>query len=163
MAQEQPMTEQVSNISAGYREDAKALLREFLANRDSPCPVCRVNVRGVSDAVCPRCGTRLALALHPSPPRFGWFLVLLAPLIVTWGLLAFVLLHSGATGLPIIASPGPCLLALVAAIDVLVAVAIWEQRDALLAAPPARQRAYAVRAWSIHIVLGLLSLVVPSL
>lgn len=151
------MTKQASYVAADCPEDATALLREFLASDEALCPVCRASVQGVSDATCPRCGTLLALALHPSPPRFGWFLVMLAPLIVTWGL-AFVLLLAAAVSGPISPAPGPCALALVAAIDIPAAVALWEQRDALLAAPQAQQRKRAAVAWGIHIGLAAMTL-----
>jgi hypothetical protein len=50
------------------------ILRDFLADRDQPCPGCGYNLRGVQEPVCPECGRTLELAL--ARPARGWLLFL---------------------------------------------------------------------------------------
>jgi hypothetical protein len=38
-------------------------LRAYLGTHNAACPICRYNLRGVSGAVCPECGSTLRLAL----------------------------------------------------------------------------------------------------
>ncbi len=54
-------------------------LRDFLAGRDVPCPVCRYNLRGCDGAACPECGARLDLRVGSIDLRLGpWLLCVLA-------------------------------------------------------------------------------------
>lgn len=54
-------------------------LREFLANRDLPCPACCSNLRGLIADTCPECGAPLHLSVSTTGPRLGpWLVVLLA-------------------------------------------------------------------------------------
>lgn len=44
-------------------------LRDFLADRDAPCPSCTYNLRGLSGPACPECGRALVLEeLLPKEP-----------------------------------------------------------------------------------------------
>jgi hypothetical protein len=54
--------------------DDEALLLGFLAARDTPCPVCSYNLRGLKSSVCPECAARLHLAVGSENLRLGaWF------------------------------------------------------------------------------------------
>ena len=53
------------------------LIREYLAERETPCPACGYNLRGSGGERCPECGhslelrlTRGALSNNPYPPQF---------------------------------------------------------------------------------------------
>lgn len=52
------------------------LLRR-LATRDTPCPRCRYNLRGLDSPVCPECGESISMSLianaAPAPPSFAWW------------------------------------------------------------------------------------------
>jgi hypothetical protein len=55
--------------------DEADLLRELLASRDIPCPVCSYNLRGLDRPVCPECAAPLRLHLTSSNLRLGpWLL-----------------------------------------------------------------------------------------
>src|SRR5262245_3584017 len=46
-------------------------LRAFLATRDTPCPGCGYNLRGIQGAACPECNQRLALMVGLEDPKLG--------------------------------------------------------------------------------------------
>jgi len=55
------------------------LLRDYLAERDEPCPVCGYSLRGLTGPSCPECGASLRLAI--APQRAGdkaWLMGLIA-------------------------------------------------------------------------------------
>lgn len=43
-------------------------LKQYLADRDTPCPNCRYNLRGVTTGLCPECGRPIALSVHDISP-----------------------------------------------------------------------------------------------
>lgn len=43
--------------------DDAELIARYLEQRDTPCPACGFNLRGVRDATCPECGRRLGLSM----------------------------------------------------------------------------------------------------
>lgn len=47
-------------------------LRSFLANRDTPCPGCGYNLRGLTDATCPECGIPIELSVANRDPLWSW-------------------------------------------------------------------------------------------
>ncbi len=58
--------------------DQTGLLRDFLAARDSPCPSCGYNLRGLASDRCPECNEALALQVGMLEPRLGWYLAALS-------------------------------------------------------------------------------------
>jgi hypothetical protein len=56
--------------------DASSQVRAFLAERDTPCPACGYNLRGLAGTKCPECGRMLLLKelMGPTRGRLGrWF------------------------------------------------------------------------------------------
>jgi DNA-directed RNA polymerase subunit RPC12/RpoP len=45
------------------------LLREYLADRDVPCPQCAYNLRALTGDTCPECGDRIILRVGLVEPR----------------------------------------------------------------------------------------------
>lgn len=43
-------------------------LKEYLADRDTPCPGCRYNLRGVTTGLCPECGRPITLSVKDASP-----------------------------------------------------------------------------------------------
>lgn len=61
---------------AAEAPDDQALLLTYLADRDTPCPGCGYNLRGLKEDACPECSGPVALAITgPAaggvPPRFA--------------------------------------------------------------------------------------------
>jgi hypothetical protein len=61
--------------------DARALLLEFLRQRDVACPNCGYNLRNLTRAECPECREALHLRVERPRPGFGLFVIALAPSI----------------------------------------------------------------------------------
>ena len=49
--------------------DDPALLRQYLATRDVPCPHCLYNLRNLHNDICPECGEHVTLRVQPMEPR----------------------------------------------------------------------------------------------
>jgi hypothetical protein len=47
------------------------MMTEFLADRDTPCPGCTYNLRGLTGSVCPECSQPLELSITLSEGRVG--------------------------------------------------------------------------------------------
>ena len=135
------------------RSDDDALLREFLCDRDAPCPRCGYNLRDLPASACPECHENLALAVGFRKPRFGWFLATIAPGLFS-GISAALL------AVPLVGSlywspnqPAPWPLWSTDAFGWLSALAVLilvKYRYAFLRQPQSRQRAWAVAAWLVH-------------
>jgi hypothetical protein len=50
------------------------MLRLHLTERDTPCPGCGYNLRGLAGSVCPECAQEVRLAVALSEPRLGPYL-----------------------------------------------------------------------------------------
>lgn len=50
------------------------MLRQFVADRDEPCPACRYNLRNLQTHCCPECGLPLTLRVALSEPAWGTYL-----------------------------------------------------------------------------------------
>lgn len=62
-----------------------ALLLEFIAHNDAPCKICGYNLRHLTRAVCPECGTPFQLDVYSRNPALGRWLLLMVPLLMTAG------------------------------------------------------------------------------
>ncbi len=71
--------EQSMTNAARPPADADTLLLEFLRDRDAACPLCGYNLRNLSGTTCPECRELLSLSVGFRKPRFGWFVVAIAP------------------------------------------------------------------------------------
>lgn len=59
--------------------DDAATLREYLADRDVPCPSCSYNLRGLATPACPECNQTLVLAVRLAEPKLAaWIAGLIA-------------------------------------------------------------------------------------
>jgi len=56
---------------------ATAILTQYLANNDAPCPRCRYNLRNLTTNQCPECGLELALQVKGTQPIVKWWIVTL--------------------------------------------------------------------------------------
>jgi hypothetical protein len=56
----------------------RRMLNEYLADRDTPCPRCGYNLRGLTGGRCPECGDELRLQVGLVEPRLGAYITLLA-------------------------------------------------------------------------------------
>jgi hypothetical protein len=49
-------------------------LREFLAERDVPCPLCQYNLRALTGDTCPECGSEVSITVGLTEPRMAAFI-----------------------------------------------------------------------------------------
>ncbi len=61
------------------------MLLEFIAGRDAECPNCRYSVRGLERAICPECGSGLALGVVARHVTIGPWLVAIVSLSLAAG------------------------------------------------------------------------------
>lgn len=64
-------------------EPQDAMLREYLAQRDEPCPSCGYNLRGLQGARCPECALEVRLGVQLSEARTGLLISAIAGLMVS--------------------------------------------------------------------------------
>ncbi|MCZ6835812.1 MAG: hypothetical protein O7G85_08565 [Planctomycetota bacterium] len=75
------------------KEEGDAVLHQFLADQDAPCPACGYNLRNLAKDNCPECGQAIKLHLQPAGPmakRSGLILLVFLWLLVSssvqgWG------------------------------------------------------------------------------
>ena len=67
------------------------MLREYLAERDAPCPNCGYNLRGLTTRSCPECNQDLMLRVGLVEPRMGALLGALSGLLAGAGAAALFL------------------------------------------------------------------------
>lgn len=99
----------------GERESE--LLKQLLALREIPCPVCGYNLRGIESDKCPECGAKLDLRVGSSDLKLGlWIAAILGvALPLGFGLIMTLLFSymSLKEGLPgtrrVVTLFGPCL------------------------------------------------------
>ncbi len=133
--------------------DADTLLLEFVRDRDASCPLCGYNLRNLPKPTCPECCERLSLSVGLRKPRFGWFIVAIAPGIFSSICAAFLLVPL-MIGLFRPSGPDPWQVWSVDAfgwLSGLAALVLVKYRYAFLRQPQAAQRVWAVMAWAIHI------------
>ena len=88
-----PVSYHARAVSASDADKVRQVVREYLADRDSPCPTCGYNLRGLKDEnVCPECnapvgqsllGDRLEFANPRWLRRIGWGAFLAALTMIT--------------------------------------------------------------------------------
>src|ERR1700722_15423623 len=72
-------------------DDPDALLLNFLAGRDVPCPQCEYNLRDLKVRRCPECGEDLVLRVNLAEPKLRIMIAGLIPLSAGAGLNALLL------------------------------------------------------------------------
>jgi hypothetical protein len=72
----------------------RAMLQQFLADRDVPCPQCGYNLRTLSGAICPECGEQLALGVHLVEPKQAAPIAGLIGLSAGFGLNGLLLIYA---------------------------------------------------------------------
>lgn len=70
---------------AGKPTSDDELLKQFLANRDAPCPNCGYNLRNLQKATCPECGHAIRLNVGLVDPKPFNFILGLFSLFVAIG------------------------------------------------------------------------------
>lgn len=78
---------------ADLAADNDAMLTRFIASRDTPCPVCGYNLRGLLGNRCPECGRMLVLAVGTTEPRLAAFIAGLVGLSSGLGFSALLLVY----------------------------------------------------------------------
>jgi hypothetical protein len=138
-------------------QDDVARLLEFLRGRDVACPLCRYNLRDLTQPQCPECRHELLLTVGVTKPRFLWFLLAVAPCMFS-GIAAGLLL------IPMILQPlgggGPPELAIFALdalgwLSALGGLVLVRYRFAFLRQTQGRQRAFAATVWGLHVLAFL--------
>lgn len=76
------------------RESSGELLREFLQDRDEPCPGCGYNLRGLQGAQCPECRQGIELGVRGPEKSFFAYVAGILPLAIGVGLFGFAMLIS---------------------------------------------------------------------
>jgi hypothetical protein len=89
-------------MSETQSHDDRAMLREYLAARDVPCPLCNYNLHALEGSACPECGHVLVLKLDLADPVRGAYLAGLIGLSLSAGFnaiaSAIILLIEGPQG-----------------------------------------------------------------
>jgi hypothetical protein len=86
-----------SSDSSGAGSDEQ-WLAEFLRDRDTPCPACTYNLRGLTSGRCPECGQALRLAVNLAEPYLKAWVTLLAAACACGGMglfFALAILRAG--------------------------------------------------------------------
>ncbi len=130
--------------------DDVALLLEYLRGRNVPCPRCGYDLRDLAQPRCPECREDLALSVGYRKPAFVWFLATVIPGLFS-GMCAGLLL------VPILFEGGrpPWQIFVLDGfgwMSGLTALGLVHRRHAFIQLPQGRQRAWAIAAWSIHVV-----------
>lgn len=68
------------------------MLREYLAARDVPCPLCNYNLHALEGNACPECGHKLVLKIDLADPVRGAYLAGLIGLSLAAGFNGLLLL-----------------------------------------------------------------------
>lgn len=55
-------------------ESRLEFLKQFLAERDTPCPLCEYNLRGLTSDMCPECGSEVQVTVGLTEPRMGAYI-----------------------------------------------------------------------------------------
>ncbi|MGA2499887.1 MAG: hypothetical protein ABSH20_19290 [Tepidisphaeraceae bacterium] len=74
--------------------DDPDFLRQFLADRDMPCPSCGYNLRSLQSSRCPECGDELKLVVGMVEPRQAALLTGLVAIASGMGLSGLLLIYA---------------------------------------------------------------------
>ncbi|MFM1832506.1 MAG: hypothetical protein RLZZ461_822 [Planctomycetota bacterium] len=133
--------------------DEHELLVHYLANRSTPCPRCRFDLRDVREPRCPECGEPIRLQVGAARPLIWWFIVAIAPGIfsgIAASILAIPMTVSLVLGLPGNIPPEIWFAESVGVVSVLLLAALLRWRWWFIARSPRRQISIAVSIWSAH-------------
>lgn len=135
-------------------EREQKLLREFLAERDTPCPRCAYNIRALTGSRCPECGSDLELRVGLVEPRLAAYIALLVACCLGFGasaLLGIVALTQGAADW--FAEPAGLLLLAQWSVSSVALPLVLRRRHGLRKMSARRQWYLVILAWAV--VLGL--------
>jgi hypothetical protein len=133
--------------------DEHELLVHYLANRSTPCPRCRFDLRDVREPRCPECGEPIRLQVGAARPLIWWFIVAIAPGIfsgIAASILAIPMTVSLVLGLPGNIPPEIWFAESVGVVSVLLLAALLRWRWWFIARSPRRQISIAVSIWGVH-------------
>ena len=121
--------------------DEHELLVHYLANRSTPCPRCRFDLRDVREPRCPECGEPIRLQVGAARPLIWWFIVAIAPGIfsgIAASILAIPMTVSLVLGLPGNIPPEIWFAESVGVVSVLLLAALLQWRWWFIARSPRR-------------------------
>ena len=145
----------------GARDDVERLLA-FLHERDAACPLCGYNLRNLTRPECPECHQDLSLTVGIDRPRFGWFLITIAPSIFS-GIAALILTSILLNALVFFGGGGP-----IPAQPLIAVTFCWisgsgalllaRRRLAFIRLAQQVQRLTAILTWAVHVGMFFLLL-----
>jgi hypothetical protein len=135
-----------------------ALLTQFLAGRDAPCPVCRYNLRDLTGAHCPECGAPLVLAVGSHQARFGVLLLAIVPsvMMLTLALLIYAICLDA--GWPPSQLWGVWTTIFLGPLEGLAAVWLYRRRAGFMRRRRAAQWYIVAATWSAHVVFWVVGM-----
>lgn len=68
-------------------------LRQFLADRDAPCPGCQYNLRALTTGICPECGEKVVVRVAMAEPKLAAMIAGLIGLSVGAGFNGLLLVY----------------------------------------------------------------------
>ncbi|MBP7748076.1 MAG: hypothetical protein KA383_18330 [Phycisphaerae bacterium] len=137
------------------------LLTQFLAGHDTPCPVCRYNLRDLTGDRCPECGAPLQLSVGSMQARFGVFLLAKTPLLMTLALALAIYGICLGEGLPPTHLWSVWATMFLGPLEGLAAVWLYRKRVGFMRRRPAGQWWLVAGIWILHgvyWVVGMLHL-----
>ena len=127
------------------------LLRQFLRNRDTPCPICGYNLRELTGHVCPECGKGIELRVGSPDLRFGLCMLSIVPMLMMTAFAIIFLLVTWSEG-----SAGPLGIYVITATGVLDAPAAWilyRKRAWFIRRDRLKQWSLCVTSWAAHVAV----------
>lgn len=147
-------------------------LRDFLAERDFPCPACKYNLRGLTSTNCPECNQPLELRVSLVEGASGAFIAAIVGLAVGAG--AALLLFLACVFFSVLEAPPPdaILLLLLFVYPLGVALVLGTSlarivsrggRRKFASRSPAQRRSQAVASWIVSLAAFFFWLIVVYL